>query len=525
MLKLVITGALKFPRPFDNSFSENIRLTKRTDASQRMTDYIDKIDAIIGGLETMRAYPGNLPSFPNEETAAYNYRLTCAKLTNIYRDTVESLASKPFEEEIRIVEGENKSIPEAITDFAENVDGRGNNLTVFASTTFFNGLNNTHDWILIDYPVVERGTIRNLEEQKKAGIRPFWNHVLARNVYEVRNAVVGGNERLNYIRVFEPAANGVADRFTEYEMIDGKPQLTRWEKNTKGEYVKIDQRFLTIDVIPMVPFIAARRDGDDWSFDPALRSAAELQVTLFRQESSLEFASEMTAFPMLSANGVKPDTDPVTKKPRPLAVGPSCVLYAPADGNGRVGSWTYVEISANSLTFLQSKIDKTKTDLRELGKQPLTAQSGNLTVITTAVAAGKAKSFVGQCGLLLKDAIENALVITCKWFGRSIDAAYDPEVSVYDGYDDFGDRGAEVTAIHEARKERDISQETYWQELKRRGILSAEFDPDKERALLLKELPGDNDETDPGDLNPRTPTNPQPEGNDQNADDQTNPDA
>ena len=40
-----------------------------------------------------------------------------------------------------------------------------------------------------------------------------------------------------------------------------------------------------------------------------------------------------------------------------------------------------------------------------------------------------------------------------------------------------------------------ISQETYWHELKRRGVLSPEFDVETEQQRLLDELPGDGVDT------------------------------
>lgn len=510
MRKPVLMVSFRFPRPFDNA-GETLtqRLEKLSPDAQRMRPYYDRVDAIMGGLDEVRNNPEFLPKFPDEAKDAYSFRLSVSKLTNIYRDVVESLASKPFESEVTLPEGENKTVPQPVKEFIENVDGRGNNLTVFASETFFNGINATHDWILVDYPKVDPGTIRNMAEMKAAGIRPFWNHVLARNVHEVRNRVVGGNERLEYIRVFEPAANGTRDRFSEWELINGQVQLTRYEKNEKGEYEQIETGILTIDQIPMVPFITSRREGESWSFDPALRDAVDLQRTLFQQESALEFVKIMCAFPMLSGNGVKQPTG-ADGKPAPLAVGPGRVLYAPRDGQGNVGSWAYVEPSANTLKFLQEDVKETKKDLRELGKQPLTAQSGNLTVITTAVAAGKAKTAVGAWGLALKDALENALVITGKWLNIKL-AEYDPEVTVYDGYDDFGDVAAEVGALSTARTARDLSQETYWEELQRRRILSDEFDPTKERERLLRELPGDTDTESPDDLTRNPPANPQNE--------------
>lgn len=499
-----------YPRPFENDDKESLkkRLETRSKDSAEMLSYWNKTAALIGGLEKVREQPKIfLPQFPREAQEQWDFRISVSKLTNIYHDNLETLSAKPFEEEIKLVEGENKTIPDAITDFIEDVDGRGNNITVFSSESFFNAINSTHHWILVDFPTLEPGVTRTLAQDKEMGIKPFWSQVLAENVFEVKTESVNGSERLKYVRIFEPEANDHGQRFTEYEILDGAktPSLTVYEKDKDGFYSIIKQITLTIDQIPLVPIITGRRDGERWLFKPPLRDAVELQITLFQQESNLEHAKVMTAFPMLSANGVKPMLGP-DKKPLPLNLGPSTVLYAPIDGAGNVGSWAYVEPSASSLTFLQNDIKATKDDLRELGKQPLTAQSGNLTVITTAYAAGKSRSAVGAWGLMLKDALENALVLTAKWLKISKEQ-YDPQVSVYDGYDDFSDEIADVTALSTARAAKDISQETYWEELKRRGILSAEFDAETEAERLLNELPGDDDmpddDADKDSLNPQ----------------------
>ena len=104
-------------------------------------------------------------------------------------------------------------------------------------------------------------------------------------------------------------------------------------------------------------------------------------------------------------------------KPSKLRTGPNTVVYCVEKTNGDGGTWQYVEPQANSLEFLQKNIDKTKNDLRELGRQPLTALSTQLTTVTTSIAAGKARSAVTAWAYALKDALENALSITMQWMG------------------------------------------------------------------------------------------------------------
>ncbi|QWY83175.1 putative structural protein [Rhizobium phage RHph_X2_24] len=464
-----------------------------------MVPYWDMTDAIVEGYDAVKnAGETYLPKFAEELTQDYKVRQQLTKFTNVYRDIVEGLASKPFEEEITIV-GESKSIPAEITAFIEDVDGAGNNLTVFSSLTFFNGINSAIDWIFVDYPTVDRERVRTMADQKAAGIRPFWTHVLGRNVFEVRTKIINGKQVINYIRIYEP---GVSEPDRVRIFVRDDSGIVTWalfekmDKNGadgKPQFAIVGEGTLSISVIPMVPFVTGRRDGSSWKFFPAMRDAADLQIKLYQAESGLEFVTTMAGYPMLAANGMRPEMEADGKTPKKIAIGPGRVLWGIPDGNGNAGSWSFVEPNASSMKFLQEKIDKTKQDLRELGRQPLTAQSGNLTVITTAVAAGKARSAVSAWALNLKDALENALQITAMFIGGSL-ATYEPEVNVFNEFDDITDGGSDLTALNTARKNRDISRKTLLVEYKRRKVLSPEFDDEDDLQELLNEVPADTEE-------------------------------
>ena len=127
--------------------------------------------------------------FPDETEADYKFRLENTKFTNIYRDVLEGLATKPFEEEITLIGG--NTIPEEATAFIEDVDGAGNNISMFSALTFFNGINNAIDWIFVGYPKIDSARPLSVAEAKAQNIKPFWSHVLACNVYEVRSKISG----------------------------------------------------------------------------------------------------------------------------------------------------------------------------------------------------------------------------------------------------------------------------------------------------------------------------------------------
>lgn len=490
-----------------NKFVQDHPLRKRSKDSAAMLPYWDKVDAIVNGHEAVRdAGPVFLPKFANEETSDYTTRLSMTKFTNIYRDVLEGLASKPFQEEVTLLASENNPVPEEFMTFTENVDGSGNNLTVFAANTFFNGINSAIDWIFVDYPNTDTASPVSVADAKRLKIKPFWTQVLGRNVLEVRSEIIGSEEYIVYFRMLEPSNNDDPDCVRIFTKIGDTVGWELYRENPRAEkeqdaMILIGSGTLSIPIIPMVPFITGRREGKSYKIHPTLKDAADLQITLYQDESALQFIKTMACYPMLAANGIKPQTEPDGKTPLKIAVGPMKILYSPPSGDGSHGEWKYVEPNANSMEFLKKSIDSTKQDLRELGRQPLTALASQLTTVTTTIAAGKAKSAVGAWALILKDALENAYKIT----GMYLKNDYEVEVNVYQDFDNVLDSNADVDNLITARENGDLSRRTLLSEMKRRKILSPEFNYENEMTEILTEIPsetGDDIEPVPGAKKP-----------------------
>lgn len=474
---------------------QNDAILKRSTDSAAMLDYWDQTDAIVDGVKAMKlAAEMFMPRFEEEPDGDYKNRLKCAKMTNVYRDAVEGLASKPFEQEVSLAKDENTDPPEELNEFAEDVDGSGNNLTTFASTVFFNAINSAIHWIFVDMPPVDP-SIRSRADQKARGGRPYWSHVLGRNVLEAKAKVIGGKETLTYVRVYEPGAPECVRIFRRDDA--GNVTWELWEKtNTERDYPEGGKTFfapkekgaVTIGVIPMVPFMTGRRDGRTFRLFPSMSDAADLQVNLYQNESALEWNKRIGAYSMLTGNGVKPERD-AEGNPKKLAIGPNKVLYSPPDGSGSHGEWKFIQPEASVMDFLARDIKETITQLREISRQPLVATM-SITTVQAGQAAGKAKSAVGAWALGLKDALENAMVLTCK-FASIATEAYDPTVYIYTEFDEFTE-GKDLDALGTAVSAGKISDQTYRHELKRRRVLSDEFDEDEEVARLLKQVPSDD---------------------------------
>lgn len=465
-------------------------------------------ECLLGGTLAMRAAKERyLPKFPNEAPADYDLRCNNSKFTNIYRDIIENLSAKPFAKEIEVKGSEQ------IKTLSEDIDGQGNHINVFAGLFFFQAIADGIDWIFVDKtPVPEGATIA---VEKQIGARPYWVHIPAKRMLAVYSDVINGKEEFIHARIHEPemVREGYSEvsknrvRVLNRELLDpqtrayGPATWELWEEQEddapgpagqgkKTKWVLIEQGVIGIDIIAIVPLITGRKKERSWIITPPMRDAAYLQVKHYQYETNLDSVKDQAAFPMLAGNGVEAPTDKEGNAVT-IAVGPKSVLFTGRniEGSG-TASWDYVEPAATSMKFLAEDIKNTDQQLRELGRQPLTAQSGNVTVITSAFAAQKGNSAVISWALNLKDALEQAYKITALWLGEKEEA----EVKVYTdfGVEMEGDKAPDFLLA--LRKNGDISRVTILEEGKRRGFLSAEFDEKKDAAALLQEVPGDPNE-------------------------------
>lgn len=519
-----------------NNVSDGDADTPRATSSdyKAMESYWKRVCAILGGVDAMRAtgagfwsgaaVPGPatpvgnlnqlgrnrrgrggaaespyLPQFPNELNEDYDYRRTNAPFTNVYADISQDLADRPFAKRCEL----DEEAGEDLKKIQVNIDGQGTALHLFAADVFKAGIDKGIDWMLIDFPTV-RAPI-TLGEERERGLRPYWVHVPAERMLAVYSTFFGGQEVIVHARIYEPVTSRagfsetcverirVFDRALTIDSVTGEIAAIadatwtvyelREDESKQQSWVPIADGPISIGIVPIVPFISGKRDGTSWRVDPPLKNIANLQIEEFQQESNLKSTKEVTAFPMLAGNGVAPQKD-AKGTPVTVPVGPRAVLFAPPSPSGAVGSWDFIEPQATSLTFLKSDLEGIRREMREQGKQPLSEAS--LTVVTTANVSLRATSAVQAWALKLKDALEQGWKITCLWMSQSTF----PTVNVHTDFAVDMQAGHELDALDKGRARKDISQRTYWDEMKRRGVLSDDFNADDEEERLAEETQG-----------------------------------
>lgn len=501
-----------------------------------MAPYWHKVSAVLGGVDAMRATAATsvagphipvptlsqlnrgaagpvspfLPKFPNETGPDYEVRRSSAPMTNIYDDVSSNLSSKPFSKTCELTDGSAADLKK----LQEDIDGQGNNLHVFSRTLFKAGLDKAIAWVLVDYTKVPLGA--TLADERDMGARPYWVFVPAERLLAVYSKFVAGKEVICHARIYEPCTEQRGYGEAQYERVrvfNREPLLDSlgniyafgpavwelWEERdadasqsaaaiaagaqataAKKTWVPVDGGFVTIGIIPLVPFVTGQRHGTSWRVTPPLRNIVDMQVEEFQQESSLKHTRELTAFPMLTGNGV---SQPKNDQGEALAVpvGPQSVLFAPMSESGQHGSWAFIEPAATSLVFLSGELEKLQNKMRELGMQPL--MSANLTVITSANVALKAHNAVQAWALGLKDALEQCMRITCAWLGRPKEQ---PTVNVHTEFlVEVEDKGPDY--LLRGQQQGIFSKLTVREELKRRRVLSDDYEPEDEDERIASE--------------------------------------
>lgn len=478
-------------------------------ASRQFQNVPSQTFSRLQGVEAQSPY---LPKFPNEPLDEYNRRRMNSFLTNIYGDVSLNLASKPFSKKCRLVDGSDKDLEK----LSENIDGLGNNMHVFARDVFKSGIDKGITWILCEYTNVPVGA--TLEDERNMGARAYWVHIPPEKLKAVYSKFLNGTEVIFNARIDEtvieldgyqekvvkrirelsrePIVNANNDvvgfRPAKWKVYQENIQKDSKTNKQTSHWVVIAEGDITLGIIPLVPIIIGKRDGTSWRVTPPLRDLAYMQIKLFQMESNLDCTKELTAFPMLTGNGINGlDEKGGTIK---VPVGPRAVLFAPPNNSGTAGSWGFIEPAGSSLTFLKNDIDNYKTEMRDLGYQPL--DSTNLTVITTANVSAKANNAVEAWALMLQDALEQAWKITVMWLKKNVE----PEVFVYT---DFGvdlDGASDMSELQGLEKEKVISKKLLFEEAKRRGKLSddADYEEDQEQIatesandILMPEVPID----------------------------------
>lgn len=431
------------------------------------------IDALMHGTRAMRlAGESLLPKWPNEEVAAYNARLATATLFPAYQRTCSVMSGKPFSKPLTLRDADAR-----IEAMADDIDMQGNNLHVFAANLFRQGIAYGLCGILVEFPRATDAAPRTMAEFQAAGLRPYFLPVRHSQILGWRTEPANGRSVLTQLRILE-----YVDRDDgEYDIesiarvrvyTPGGFQL--WEatsRNASGSsWQLIDEGATTLPFIPFVPVY-----GRYESFmigRPPLLDLAYQNVKHWQSQSDQDTILHVSRVPILAMIGAEDDTQ--------LTVGASSAVKLPpgADLKFVEHSGAAIEAGAKSLRDLEQQMIQAGAELlvKTEGARSATEAAGDL--------EGN-KSDLQRIAENFEDALDMALWIA----GRYINVERTGSVELFDDYGAASLSDASAQIVVGLQQTGLLSKPTTLEELKRRGVLSSDVDPERELEAVEAEGP------------------------------------
>jgi|tagenome__1003787_1003787.scaffolds.fasta_scaffold20989750_13 hypothetical protein len=440
-------------------------------------------DVVAGHDQVKMRGEKYLCRFESESIQKYRRRLLDAPWRPIFNAAVESITSRPFRNPVSL----GGEVSPKIDVFSQDVDSCGNNLNVFARRFFNASVTYGVGALFVDYTRVVQPTDGNaltLADERGMNARPFWVLIQPQDLIAVRTTRVNGREVYSHVRWSEcetvpigAFGESVVERVRVVELdAAGKPYWTLYECDAGGDYVEVASGEITIPEIPLVLFFTGQKEHGTFAVKPPLYDLAIMALEYYR---SLARATEIQTFsgwPTLVGKGLSKDGGDE------LTVGPGITLYAPGD----TADWHIIGPDAALVEQVNTGPDEVLQAFNSLAMQPQVPKSGNVTATASALDNSKAHSAVEAWSYGLKDALDQALHYTAMWFNESDTAT----AVVSTDFDAAIGSADEAKVLASAQQRGVISGETERGELKRRGILSPDFEEEQELMRIASEQQG-----------------------------------
>lgn len=447
-------------------------------AYQRMYPRWRMIDVLLGGTEAMRdAGRDFLPQYENETNKNYEARLARATLLNMTEQTLDTIAGKPFREQVVL----GDDVPSQIEELTEDVDMQGNNLHAFCRSWFREGWGKGLSHVLVEHPTPEERVdpetgepvVRTLADDREEGLRPYWVHVKPECLIAAYSMVVNGREVLTHVRIRETTVERVGWDEVEVTRVrvlePGRWEL--WAPDEKGEEWHVEDEGTTaLGYVPLVTFYAGKRTGL-MECKPPLTDLAHLNVAHWQSSSDQRNVLTVSRFPLLAASGVPAD--------QKVTIGPNNFLTTEASD----GKWYYVEHTGAAIKSGAEDLASLEDQMATYGAEFMRKRPGDQTATGRALDSAESSSYLASTVRDFQDCVELAMQYTADWLGLdeggSVRINADVDLSEADA--------AELDALLKMRAQRDISRKTLLDEMQKRSVLSDDFDEEADAELLAEE--------------------------------------
>ena len=441
--------------------AEMVELTKKTKI----------IDDLLGGTATMRkAAQAYLFQMEMEEPDSYRKRLERSTLYPALSETLSQMTGRVFFNPIDVAD-----VTETVRALFDDVDLVGNNLDVFASRWFYSALAYGCSFALIDFTRVE--AVKSRAEEKALNARPYWVHIKPHQVLGMKTARVNGKQAITQFRyvVNEQVEDGeFGVKTVKYVYVYEIGKVRKFSE-AEGEFRFESELQLTaqnrpLDFVPVVPFITKRNELTT-AIEPPLMELAYLNVKHWQSQSDQDNITNIARVPLLAIYS----NDEVKQ----LAIGGSAV-HLPTGS-----SMQFVEHSGQAIASGVESLKDLEEQMKTAGAKLLTKTALAMTDSQARDEAGKEISQLRLLANRFEDAIDLALEYTGHWLG--IAKEHVGNVQISGNIENDLDPSASMASVIQLRNAGVISNQSTFDEAKRRGLLADGLEWDTEQERLQSE--------------------------------------
>jgi hypothetical protein len=437
---------------------------------------------LLQGTRGMKAARGKyLTQNILETDEAFLVRLKASTLLNAFKKTCSFLSGQVFQADIVFADDIDESVLEQSTD----IDGKGNDINVFAKRVFFNGLGKGVGLILIDATAVESDSTRTKEDEQKLGVRTYFREIRPEDLIGHR---LNENGSLAQIRIAETKT--VPDgKYGEKDIPcirlfndDGTWEVH--EKHEDGSYLITKSGLLSYTGIPIVPFIP----GEEFNAvagETPLIDLAELNLSNWRSRSDQTHILHVGRVPLLFGRQLDIDK---------LVSGVSSLISSVEDNS----DLKFVEVSGAAIAAGAADLKENEAQMSLYGLQQLVPRSGNQTATEKAITSAESNSSLGTWATEFETVLTMAFIIAGKFEGKDFPLN---GLSVNKEYDLGINSPQELLAILKAEEQGIISAQSAFIEFRRRGIISEHMNWDDIEAEMEAEAAKEPNMQDLGGTN------------------------
>ena len=461
-----------------NVSNSSARVDSANVAYKSMVQKWKLVRTLDAGTWAMRnAGEDYLPRFEAETWQDWERRRDRSVLFNAFSRSANALTGKVFARDVIL----NENVPNRLREMAENIDLSGNNISVFSKRFFRDGLVSGLGYILVDFPT--QTNVRTLRQEQESGARPYFVHIKPESLIAGRSTLLNGQEVWTHARIMEVSeepdpVNEFAEmkvfRIRVFDRTDAGVFFRIFRKKGKDWLLETPSTLISPTQIPIVPWYTDRTGF--MTSNLVMEDLAHKNVEHWQSASDQRNILTKTRFPMLAMTGV---SEAENEDDEGTIVAPGSVLASENEG----ARFSWVEPQGNAISAGRRDLEDLKMEMQILAMEPLITRPGAITATEKAIDTAEANCTLQALAAGMKDAIENALDIAASYIGEGDGGNIDLN-------SDFGLNASDakqIEALIAMRNRGDISRETLWAEMKRRGILDDKFSPDDEGDRLMDE--------------------------------------